>query len=55
LDNLAFDFLEADEASLLELPFEEREVFEVVKGMHKDKAPCLNGVDECQILHIWAP
>jgi hypothetical protein len=27
-----------DEASRLELPFEEREVYEVVKGMNRDKA-----------------
>ena len=39
MDNLAFNSLGADEASLLELLFEEREVLEVVKGMHRDKAP----------------
>jgi hypothetical protein len=38
LDDLAFDSLDAVEASSLELPFEEREVLEVVKGMNKDKA-----------------
>jgi hypothetical protein len=29
--------LDAVEASSLELPFEEREVLEVVKGMNRDK------------------
>jgi hypothetical protein len=38
LDNLAFDSLDAVEASSLELPFEEKEVLEVVKGMNHDKA-----------------
>jgi len=38
LDNLAFDTLDAVEASSLELPFEEMEVLEVVKGMNRDKA-----------------
>jgi hypothetical protein len=39
LNDLAFDSLEVEEASRLELPFEEREVLEVVKGMNRDKAP----------------
>ncbi|XP_059436107.1 uncharacterized protein LOC132169034 [Corylus avellana] len=38
LDNLAFDSLDVDEASLLGLPFGERKVF-MVKCMHRDKAP----------------
>jgi hypothetical protein len=38
LNNLAFDSLDVEEASRLELLFEEREVFEVVKGMNRDKA-----------------
>jgi hypothetical protein len=38
MDNLAFDTLEAGEASSLELPFEEREVLEVVKGLNRNKA-----------------
>jgi hypothetical protein len=33
--------LDAVEASLLELPFEEREVLEVVKGTNIDRAPGL--------------
>jgi len=39
LGNLVFDNLDAGEASSLELPFEEREVLEVVKGLNRDKAP----------------
>jgi hypothetical protein len=38
LDNLAFDSLDAVEASSLELPLEEMEVLEVVKGMNREKA-----------------
>lgn len=43
LDNLAFDSLDAVKASSLELPFEEKVVLEVVKGLNRDKAPGLNG------------
>jgi hypothetical protein len=43
LDNLDFDSLDAIEASSLELPFEEKEVLEVVKGMNRDKAPGPDG------------
>jgi tetrahydromethanopterin S-methyltransferase subunit D len=39
LDNLEFDMLSGSEASSLEDPFEEREVWEVIKGMDGDKAP----------------
>jgi hypothetical protein len=42
LDDLAFDYLEAGEASRLEVSFEEIEVLEVVKGMDKDKVPGLD-------------
>jgi hypothetical protein len=38
LDGLAFNFLAAEEASQLELAFEEREVLKVVKGMNRDNA-----------------
>lgn len=38
LDDLAFNSLASKETSRLELPFEEREVLEVVKGMNRDKA-----------------
>lgn len=43
MDNLAFDSLDAVEASSLELPLEEMEVLEVVKGMNRDKASGLMG------------
>jgi hypothetical protein len=39
LDNLEFDKLSNSEALSLEEPFEEREVWEVIKGMDGDKAP----------------
>ena len=42
LDNLEFDMLFNSEASSLEDPFEEREVWEVTKGMDRDKAPGLD-------------
>ena len=38
LDNLEFDRLNVEEASSLEDPSEEREVWEVIKGMDRDKA-----------------
>jgi hypothetical protein len=38
LNNLEFDRLNVEEASSLEDPFEEREVWEVIKGMDRDKA-----------------
>jgi len=43
MDNLVFDSLDVGEASSLELPFEEREVLEVVKGLNRDKAPGPDG------------
>jgi hypothetical protein len=43
LDNLEFDMLTDIEAASLEDPFEEREVWEVIKGMDRDKAPGLDG------------
>jgi hypothetical protein len=39
LDGLAFDSIDAEEASWLERLFEESEVLEVVKGMISDKEP----------------
>jgi hypothetical protein len=38
LNNLEFDRLNEEEASSLEEPFEEKEVWEVIKGMNRDKA-----------------
>jgi hypothetical protein len=43
LGGLAFNSLATEEASRLELPFEEREVLEVVKAMNQDKAPGPDG------------
>ena len=43
LDDLEFDMMAIGEASSLESMFEEREVWEVVKGMDKDKAPGPDG------------
>jgi hypothetical protein len=43
LDGIAFNSLSLEEAALLELPFEEREVLEVVKSMNRDKAPGPDG------------
>jgi hypothetical protein len=53
LDNLAFDSLAEDEASSLELPFLEREVFEVVKGMNRDKAPGPDGFSMAFFQVCW--
>ena len=53
LDNLAFDSLAEDEASSLELPFLEREVFEVVKGMNRDKAPGPDGFSMAFFQACW--
>jgi hypothetical protein len=39
LDDLAFEFIDEEEASYLERLFEESEVLEVVKGMNSEKAP----------------
>ena len=36
LDNLEFDRLNIEEASSLKDPFEEKEVWEVIKGMDRD-------------------
>jgi hypothetical protein len=43
LDGIAFNSLSLEEATQLELPFEEREVLEVVKSMNQDKALGPNG------------
>lgn len=53
MDNLAFDSLEVEEASRLELPFEEREVLEVVKGMNRDKAPGPDGFSMTFFQDCW--
>ena len=46
LDGLAFDSIDDEEASLLERPFEESEVLEVVKGMNNEKVSVPVGCDQ---------
>jgi hypothetical protein len=53
LDDLAFDTLDAVEAAPLELPFEEREVLEVVKGMNRDKASGPDGFSLTFFQDCW--
>jgi len=53
LDNLTFDSLEVEKASWIELPFEEREVLKVVKGMNRDKAPCSDGFSMAFFQDCW--
>jgi hypothetical protein len=43
LDNLEFNMLSVTEASSLEDPFEEREVWEVIKGMEETRLPAWMG------------
>jgi hypothetical protein len=47
------DTLDAGEASSLELPFEEREVLEVVKGLNRDKAPGPDGFTLAFFQDCW--
>jgi hypothetical protein len=57
LDNLEFDRLNVEEASSLEDPFEEREVWEVIKGMDRDKAPGPDGFTLAfffRIVGVWS-
>jgi hypothetical protein len=53
LDNLEFDILSDFDASSLEEPFEEREVWEVIKGMDGDKAPGLDGFSMAFFQKCW--
>jgi hypothetical protein len=53
LDELDFDSLEAADASSLEVPFEEREVLKVVKGMNRDKAPGPDGFTMAFFQDCW--
>jgi hypothetical protein len=53
LDNIVFDNLDAGEASSLELPFEERVVLEVVKGLNRDKAPGPDGFTLAFFQDCW--
>jgi len=52
LDNLAFDSLEV-EVSRIELPFEENEVLEMVKGMNRDKAQSSHGFSMAFFQDCW--
>ena len=45
--------LNAEEASSLEDPFEEREVREVIKGMNRDKAPGPDGFSLAFFQDCW--
>jgi len=53
LDDLAFDTLDAVETSSLELPFEEREVLEVVKGMNRYKVSGPDGFSLAFFQDCW--
>lgn len=53
LDGLAFNSLATEEASRLELPFEEREVLEVVKAMNRDKTPSPDGFPMAFFQDCW--
>jgi hypothetical protein len=53
LDNLEFDRLNMEEASSLEDPFEEREVWEVIKGIDRDKAPVPDGFTLAFFQDCW--
>jgi exonuclease III len=53
LDNLEFDKLSNSEALSLEEPFEEREVWEVIKGMDGDKAPGPDGFSMAFFQECW--
>jgi hypothetical protein len=53
LNDLVFDSLDGVEASSLELPFEESEVLEVVKGMNRDKAPGPYGFSMAFFQDCW--
>jgi hypothetical protein len=53
LDNIEFDMLSNSDASSLEEPFEEREVWEVIKGMDGDKAPGPDGFSMAFFKDCW--
>jgi hypothetical protein len=53
LDNLRFDTISATEAASLEDPFEEKEVWEVIKGMDRDKAPGPDGFSMAFFQECW--
>jgi hypothetical protein len=53
LDGIAFNSLSLEEATQLELPFEKREVLEVVKSMNRDKAPGPDGFPLAFFQDCW--
>jgi hypothetical protein len=53
LDNLEFDKLSDSEALSLEDPFEEKEVWEVINGMDRDKAPGPDGFSMAFFQDCW--
>jgi hypothetical protein len=53
LDGLDFNSIEVAEAQFLELPFEEREVLEVVQGLNRDKAPGPDGFSMAFFQDCW--
>jgi len=53
LDGIAFNSLSPEEAAQLELPFEEREVLEVIKSMNRDKAPGPDGYHLAFFQDCW--
>jgi hypothetical protein len=54
LDNLEFDRLNVEEAFSLEEPFEEKEVWEVIKDMDRDKASGLDGFTLAFFQDCWS-
>ena len=53
LDNLEFDRLNVGEASSLEEPFEEKEVWQMIKGMDRDKASGPDGFTLAFFQDCW--
>jgi hypothetical protein len=53
LDNLEFNMLSTTEAASLEEPFDEKEVWEVIKGMDRDKAPGPDGFSMAFFQECW--
>ena len=53
LDNLEFDMFSVMKASSLEDPFDEREVWEVIKVMDRDKAPGPDGLSMAFFQECW--
>ena len=53
LNNIEFDRLNVEEASSLEEPFEEKEVWEVIKGMDRDKASGPDGLTLAFFQGCW--